>query len=188
MDRILLMAGDAAEALEVLYPLQRLREEGFEVVVAAPTKKVLHTVVHDFEPHMETYTEKPGYRVQADASFGEVDPSTFAGLYIAGGRAPEYIRNAAGALDIVRHFFTEGKPVGAICHAALVLSAAGVVRGRTLTAYPALKPDVEMAGGTFVDREVVVDGNLITARAWPDHPAILRAFVQAVRGVPAAAR
>lgn len=188
MEKVLLLAGDAAESLEVLYPQQRLREEGFVVDVAAPKRKVLHTVVHDFEPYMDTYTEKAGYRVQADLAFAEVDPSEYVGLYIAGGRAPEYIRNEPGALDLVRHFFDQGKPVGAICHAVLLLTAAGLVRGRTLTAYPALKPDVEASGGTFVDKEVVVDGTLITARAWPDHPAIMKEFIRALRAVPAIAR
>ncbi len=182
MKRVLLMAGDAAESLETLYPLQRLREEGFVVHVAAPRKKVFQTVVHDFEPHMDTYTEKPGYRVSADKAFAEVNPEEYDALYIAGGRAPEWIRNEPGALEIVRHFFQAGKPVGAICHAAQVLIAAGVAKGRRMAAYGALKPDVEMAGGTLVDQEVVVDGNLVSARAWPDHPAILREFIRLLKG------
>lgn len=182
--KVLLMAGDGAEALETMYPIQRLREEGFEVHVAAPRKKVLQTVVHDFEPHMETYTEKPGYRVQAELSFQDVRPEDYDALYITGGRAPEWIRNEPGAREIVRHFFDAQKPVGAICHAALVLIAAGVVKGRRMAAYWALKPDVEAAGGTFVDEPVVVDGNLVSARAWPDHPAILPAFVRMVGGQP----
>lgn len=181
MRRILLLAGDGAEALETMYPLQRLKEEGFAVDVAAPKKKVLQTVVHDFEPHMDTYTEKLGYRVQADLAFGEVRPQSYDGLYIPGGRAPEWIRNEAGALDIVRHFFTAGKPVGTLCHGPLVLIAAGVVKGKRLAAYWALKPDVEVAGGTFVDEEAVVDGNLVTGRAWPDNPAVLREFIRLVK-------
>ncbi|MFD3006185.1 DJ-1/PfpI family protein [Thermus tengchongensis] len=182
--KVLLLAGDAAEALETMYPLQRLKEEGFTVHVAAPKKKVFQTVVHDFEPHMDTYTEKPGYRVSADLAFSEVDPQTYDGLYITGGRAPEWIRNEAGALDIVRHFFEAEKPVGTLCHGPLVLIAAGVVKGRKLAAYWALKPDVEVAGGTFVDQEVVVDGNLVTGRAWPDNPAILREFIHLLRTSP----
>lgn len=181
MRRILLLAGDGAESLETMYPLQRLKEEGFAVDVAAPKKKVLQTVVHDFEPYMDTYTEKLGYRVQADLAFSEVQPQSYDGLYIPGGRAPEWIRNEAGALDIVRHFFTTGKPVGTLCHGPLVLVAAGVLKGRRLAAYWALKPDVEAAGGTFVDEEAVVDGNLVTGRAWPDNPAVLREFIRLVK-------
>lgn len=185
MERVLLLAGDAAESLEVLYPLQRLREAGYAVEVAAPKRKVLRTVIHDFEPEWDTYTEKPGYRVQADLAFTEADPGEYVGLYIAGGRAPEYIRNEPGALDLVRSFFKLMKPVAAICHGPLLLTAADLVRDRTLTAYPALKPDIEAAGGKFVDREVVVDGNLITARTWADHPFIVREFVRVLHGVPA---
>lgn len=183
--KVLVMAGDGAEALETLYPIQRLKEEGFEVHVAAPRKKVLQTVVHDFEPHMETYTEKLGYRVQADLSFKEVNPADYDALYIVGGRAPEWIRNEPGALEIVRHFFENNKPVGTLCHGPLVLLAAGVVKGRKLAAYWALKPDIELAGGTFVDQEAVVDGNLVTARAWIDHPAMLREFVRLLKQVSA---
>lgn len=184
MAKILLMAGDAAEALETMYPLQRLKEEGYTVHVAAPKRKVFQTVVHDFEPHMDTYTEKVGYRVQADVAFTEVNPAEYDGLYISGGRAPEWIRNEPGAVEIVRHFFEAGKPVGTLCHGPLVLIAAGVVRGRRLAAYWALKPDVEAAGGTFVDHEAVVDDNLVTGRAWPDNPAILREFLKLLKSTP----
>jgi len=181
MKKVLILTGDAGEALEVMYPLQRFQEEGFAVTVAAPKKGVVKTVVHDFEPGFGTYTEKPGYRVEATAGFGEVNPAEYDALYLPGGRAPEWIRNEPGAIEIVRHFFEAGKPVGGICHAALILAAAGVLKGRTVTAYPALKPDVELAGATFRDEPVVEDGNLVTARAWPDHPYILRAFLQKLR-------
>ncbi len=182
MKRVLILTGDAGESLEVMYPLQRFLEAGFEVTVAAPKKGVVKTVVHDFEPGFGTYTEKPGYRVEADAAFGEVNPAEFDALYLPGGRAPEWIRNEPGALAIVRHFFETNKPVGGICHAALILAAAGVLRGRKVTAYPALKPDVELAGATFLDEPVVVDDNLYTARAWPDHPELFRAFMARLSG------
>ncbi len=185
MERVLLLAGDAAESLEVLYPLQRLREDGYAVEVAAPKRKVLQTVIHDFEPELDTYTEKLGYRVQADLAFAEADPREYVGIYLVGGRAPEYIRHEPGAMELVRSFFEAGKPVAAICHGPLLLTAADLVRGRTLTAYPTLRPEVESMGGKFVDREVVVDGNLITARSWSDHPAIMREFIRVLRGVPA---
>lgn len=185
MERVLLLAGDASESLEVLYPLQRLREDGYAVEVAAPKRKVLRTVVHDFEPELETYTEKPGYLVQADLAFAEADPREYVGCYIVGGRAPEYIRNEPGAMELVKAFFESGKPIAAICHGPLVLTAANLVRGRTLTAYPQLRPEIEAAGGKFADREVVVDRNLITSRTWADHPAMMREFIRALRGVPA---
>ncbi|MEQ8820902.1 MAG: DJ-1/PfpI family protein [Sumerlaeia bacterium] len=176
--KILLMTGDAAEALEVMYPLQRLQEAGLDPVVAAPKAKVLRTVVHDFEPGFDTYTEKGGYRVEATLAFADARAVDFAGLVIPGGRAPEWIRNDADCLRLAREFFEAGKPVASICHGQLILSAANLIGGRTLTAYPALKPDMERAGATFLDREVVVDGELVTSRAWPDHPAFLREFLK----------
>lgn len=175
---VLMLTGDGAEALEVMYPLQRCQEAGIAVTVAAPSKKFINTVVHDFEPGFDTYTEKRGYRVEAKAAFEEVDPAPYKGLILPGGRAPEWIRGEEACLDLVRHFFKEKKPVAAICHAALILTAAGVVKGKTMTAYPALLADVETAGGKFVDKPVVVDGNLVSSRAWPDHPDFMREFLR----------
>lgn len=181
MVKILIVTGDAGEALEIWYPYQRLKEEGFAVHIAAPTKKVIRSVVHDFQPGFDTYTEKPGYRVQADIAFKDVKPEEYVGLVIPGGRAPEYIRNDENLIKIVRDFLEAGKPVAAICHAVLILIAIGAAKGRTLTAYPALKPDIETAGGNFVDKEVVVDGNIVTSRAWPDHPSFMREFIKLLR-------
>ena len=181
MGKILIITGDAAESLEVMYPYQRLKEEGYEVDIAAPEKKVLQAVVHDFEPGFDTYTEKLGYRVPADVAFKDVNPADYDGLVIPGGRAPEWIRNDEALPGIVKHFFEAGKPVAAICHAALILGAYGLIEGKTVTAYPALKPDVENAGAKFLDQEVVVDGNLVTSRAWPDHPAFMREFIKLLK-------
>ena len=144
--KVLILAGDAAESLEVLYPYQRLREEGYEVHIAAPSKKKLQFVVHDFVEGYDTYTEKPGYTWPADLAFREVDPAQYAALVIPGGRAPEYIRNDPDCQRIIRHFFERAKPVAQLCHAALALAAAGVLRGRRTAAYPALAPDVRAAG------------------------------------------
>ncbi len=179
--KILILTGDAAESLEVMYPYQRLREEGYEVHIAAPTRKKLHFVVHDFEPGYDTYTEKPGYSWPADLSFAEVRPQDYAALVIPGGRAPEYIRNDAHCQKIIRHFFDERKPVAHLCHAALALIPAGVLKTRRTAAYPALEPDVRAAGAEFVDSEAVVDGVMVSARAWPDHPAWMREFLHVLR-------
>src|SRR5437899_5483557 len=119
--KILMVAGDAAESLEVLYPYQRLQEEGYEVKIAAPSKKKLRFVIHDFEPGYDTYTEKPGYSWDADLAFADVKPAEYAALVVPGGRAPEYIRNDGALQRIIRHFFEQEKPVGHLCHAALVL-------------------------------------------------------------------
>ncbi|MDP2479195.1 MAG: DJ-1/PfpI family protein [Candidatus Palauibacterales bacterium] len=175
--KILILTGDAAESLEVMYPYQRLLEEGYEVDIAAPSKKKLHFVVHDFEAGFDTYTEKPGYAWDADVAFADVDPADYAALVIPGGRAPEYIRNDPDFVRIVRYFFDEERPVAQICHAGLGLAAAGVLEGRRTAAYPAIAPDVERAGAEFVDSAAVVDGAMVSARAWPDHPAWMREFM-----------
>ncbi len=181
MAKILILAGDAAESLEVLYPYQRLREEGYEVHIAAPSVKKLRFVVHDFEEGFDTYTEKPGYSWMADVAFRDVDPEQYVALVIPGGRAPEYIRNDPDCQRIIRHFFEREKPVAQICHAPLALAAAGVLRGRRTAAYPALEPDVRAAGAGFVDGEAVVDGLMVSARAWPDHPRWMREFIEILR-------
>jgi deglycase len=177
MPKILMLTGDAAESLEVLYPYQRLLEEGYEVEIAAPSKKKLRFVVHDFEDGYDTYTEKPGYSWEADLAFADVDPSDYAALVIPGGRAPEYIRNDDDLKKIIRHFFEDEKPVAQLCHAPLALAAAGVLEGRRTAAYPALEPDVDAAGAEFVDSAAVVDGQMVSARAWPDHPEWMREFI-----------
>jgi protease I len=179
--KILILTGDAAESLEVMYPYQRLLEEGYEVRIAAPGKKKLHFVVHDFEPGYDTYTEKPGYSWEADLAFKDVNPADYAAVVIPGGRAPEYIRNNPDCQRIIQHFFQQSKPVAQICHAALALAAAGVLKDKRTAAYPALEPDVRAAGAEFVNSEAVVDGNMISARAWPDHPAWMREFIKLLR-------
>ncbi len=181
MAKILILTGDAGESLEVMYPLQRMKEEGFDVEVAAPEKKKIQLVVHDFEDGFDTYTEKLGYKIQADIAFKDVDPSKYDALIIPGGRAPEYIRNDLDFIRIVKYFFAHNEPVAELCHAPLGLAVAGVLKGRKTAAYPALKPDVAMAGGEFIDSAAVVDGNLVSARAWPDHPEWMRAFIKLLR-------
>ena len=179
--KVLIVTGDAAESLEVMYPYQRLQEEGYEVHIAAPSKKKLRFVVHDFEPGYDTYTEKPGYSWEADLAFADVKAAEYAALVIPGGRAPEYIRNNSDCQKIVRHFFEHQKPVAQLCHAGLVLAAAGVLKGRRTAAYPALEPDIKAAGAEFVNSEAVVDGMMISARAWPDHPAWMREFIRVLK-------
>jgi len=179
--KVLIVTGDAAESLEVMYPYQRLREEGYEVHIAAPSKKKLHFVVHDFEPGYDTYTEKPGYSWDADVAFADVDPSQYAAMVVPGGRAPEYIRNHPDCLRIVRDFFEKEKPVAQLCHAPLVLMAAGVLKGKRTAAYPALEPDIKAAGAQFVNSEAVIDGVMVSARAWADHPAWMREFVRVLK-------
>jgi protease I len=181
MSKILILAGDASESLEVMYPYQRLLEEGYEVHIAGPSKKKLQFVVHDFVEGFDTYTEKPGYTWNADLAFADVDPAEYVALVVPGGRAPEYIRNDEHVKRIIRHFFDVDKPVAELCHAPLALAAAGVLEGRRTAAYPALEPDVKAAGAEFVDAGGVVDGVMVSARAWPDHPSWMREFVRILR-------
>jgi protease I len=180
--KILIISGDAGEAQEIYYAKYRLEEEGWQADIAALERRPFLSVVHDFEPGFDTYTEKPGYRVQADLAFDDVDAEGYAGLVLPGGRAPEYLRNRPQAVEIVRHFLETKKPIAANCHGPLLLIAAGSIRGRTLTCYPDLEPEIRAAGGHFVDQDVVVDGNLITVRGWPDNGPWMREFVRALKG------
>jgi len=186
-DKILILTGDAAETLEVFYPYHRLQEAGYEVHIDAPSKKKLQFVVHDFVDGFDTYTEKLGHTWDADVAFADVDPADYVAIVVPGGRAPEYIRNDADAQRIVRHFFSENSPVAATCHGPLLLAAAGVLEGRTSSAYPALAVDVTTVGGVFEGGGGVVDGNLVTARAWPDNGTWMKAFLEVLEAakVPA---
>ncbi len=181
--RILMLVGDFVEDYEAMVPFQALQMVGHTVHAVCPDKKAgdtVRTAVHDFEGD-QTYSEKPGHNFALNATFDEVNPSAYDALVIPGGRAPEYIRLNPRVLEIVRHFAETRKPIAAICHGAQVLAAAGVIRGRSCTAYPAVGPDVAAAGGQYVEVPVDrahVDGNLVTAPAWPAHPEWLARFLE----------
>jgi len=179
--KILLLTGDAGEAQEIYYAKYRLEEEGWTVHIATTTKRVFHSVVHDFEPGFDTYTEKPGYRVEADLGLDEIDPTSYDGLVLPGGRAPEFLRNKTKAVTVVRHFIEAKKPIAANCHGPLLLFAAGGMQGKTLTCFPDLEPDVRAAGAEFVNRAVVVDGPIVTVRGWPDNGPWMREFVKLLK-------
>jgi protease I len=176
--RVLVLAGDAAEELDSMYPVFRLREGGHEAVVAAPTTRPVKLVVHDFEPGWDAYTERPGHQLPVDLAFADVRPEDYGGLVIPGGRAPEYIRVDPDVARIVGYFFDEGLPVGTICHGPQVPAAFGLLRGRRTAAYPPLRADMENAGATFVDEPDVVDGAMVSCRGWPDLPEWSRAFMR----------
>ncbi|MBI1312056.1 DJ-1/PfpI/YhbO family deglycase/protease [bacterium] len=181
--RILIVTGDFAEDYEVMVPFQSLLMVGHTVHAVCPDKKAgetIRTAVHDFEGD-QTYSEKPGHNFTLNASFAEINPTDYDALLIPGGRAPEYLRLNASVLAVVRHFAEANKPIAAICHGLQLLTAAGVISGRSCTAYPACAPEVNLAGGTFVETPidgVHIDGNLVTAPAWPAHPAWLAAFLK----------
>jgi protease I len=187
MARIIILTGDAAETLEVFYPYHRLQEAGYEVHIAAPEKKKLQFVVHDFVEGFDTYTEKPGHSWDADIAFKDVEPADYVAVVIPGGRAPEYIRNDENAKRIVRSFFDRNAPVAATCHGPLLLASAGVLQGRIISAYPQLAIDVQLAGATFENGGAVVDGNLVSARAWPDNGTWMGAFLSALEAAGIAA-
>lgn len=181
--KILQLVGDFVEDYEVMVPFQALQMVGHTVHAVCPGKKAgekVRTAVHDFEGD-QTYSEKPGHNFTLNATFDNIKPEDYDALVISGGRAPEYIRLTPRVLEITRHFFEANKPVAAICHGAQVLTAAGVVKGRKVSAYPAVGPEVTAAGGEYADIRVddaIRDGNLVTAPAWPAHPKWLALFLE----------
>lgn len=184
--KILMLVGDFVEDYEVMVPFQALQMIGHSVDAVCPDKSagdIIKTAVHDFEGD-QTYTEKPGHNFSLNATFAEVTASDYDALVIPGGRAPEYLRLNEAVLEMVRHFFSTSKPIAAVCHGAQLLSAAGVLAGRECSAYPACAPEVTAAGGKFIQKdwaEMHVDGNLVTAPAWPAHPVWLKAFVDLLK-------
>ncbi|KUG28997.1 thij/pfpi family protein [hydrocarbon metagenome] len=182
--KILMLVGDFVEDYEVMVPFQMLLMVGHTVHAVCPGKKAgdtVRTAVHDFEGD-QTYSEKPGHNFGINFDFDAVDPAAYDALVIPGGRAPEYIRLNDRVIEIVRHFAAAKKPMAAICHGQQVLVAADVVAGKTCMAYPAVKPDILRAGGSYHDvnatySNAVTDGNLVTAPAWPAHPEWMRQFL-----------
>ncbi len=181
--KILILVGDFVEDYEVMVPFQALKMVGHTVHAVCPGKKAgeaVRTAVHDFEGD-QTYTEKRGHNFTLNANFDSVKAEDYDALVIPGGRAPEYIRLNEDVLKMVKHFAEANKPIAAICHGIQVLTAAGVVAGKTLTAYPAVGPEVKAAGGNWVEIAVdkaITDGNLVTAPAWPAHPEWLAKFLE----------
>jgi protease I len=181
--KILMLVGDYVEDYEVMVPFQALQMVGHTVHAVCSGKKAgdtVRTAVHDFEGD-QTYSEKRGHNFTLNATFAEVRAQDYDALVVPGGRAPEYIRLDQAVLEIVRHFDTAQKPIAAICHGAQLLAAAGVLKGKGCSAYPAVGPEVTLAGGTYVDIPVDkahVDGNLVTAPAWPAHPEWLAKFLK----------
>jgi len=180
--KILMIVGDFVEDYEVMVPFQALQMVGHIVHAVCPEKKAgqyVRTAIHDFEGD-QTYSEKPGHNFTLNASFADVQPESYDALLLPGGRAPEYLRLNQQVLEAVRHFAREKKPIAAICHAAQLLTAAGVVEGKRVSAYPACAPDIEIAGGTYASigmTEAIADGALVTAPAWPAHAAWLAKFL-----------
>lgn len=181
--KILMLVGDFVEDYEVMVPFQTLLTLGYTVHAVCPDKTAgesVRTAVHDFEGD-QTYSEKPGHNFALNATFAEIDPAGYDALVVPGGRAPEYLRLNDQVIDVVKHFAEADKPIAAICHGLQLLAAAGVLSGRKCTAYPACGPEIGLAGGEYVAIDVddaYVDGNLVSAPAWPAHPKWMAAFVK----------
>ncbi len=181
--KILMLVGDFVEDYEVMVPFQMLQMVGHTVHAVCPEKKegeTVATAIHDFEGD-QTYTEKPGHNFALNATFSKIRVEDYDALVVPGGRAPEYIRLNEKVLDMVRHFDEHDKPIAAVCHAVQLLASAGVLKGRSCTGYPACGPEAQLAGANWIEVEMDqahVDRNLVTAPAWPAHPAWIASFLE----------
>ena len=180
-DRVLIVIGDAAEAMDTLYPFYRVQEEGFEAVVAGPEARVYHLVMHEIPPGWDITREGPSYHLAAKIAFRDVRPEEYIGLFITGGRAPEYLRYDEDLMNIVKHFFKTEKPVAVVCHGAEIVAAAGVIQGKRMATVPKCQFDIEVCGATFVDEGCVRDGNMVSGRTWHDNHLYIREFVKMLR-------
>jgi protease I len=185
MPKILMPLGDATEALDTFYPFFRLPEDGFEVVVAGPEARLYHTVLHEIPPDSsipwDITQERPGYHIRATVAFRDVKADDYAGMFISGGRAPEYIRYDQDLLRVTREIVGAGKPVACVCHGIEILTAAGCIQGKTVTTVAKCALDATQGGATYVDRNVVVDGQLVTARTWHDNTPLMREFIRMLK-------
>ncbi len=185
MPKVLMPIGDATEVLDTMYPYFRLPEDGFEVVVAGPEARLYHMVLHEIppqaDPPWDITQERPGYHLQATVAFRDVDPSEYAGLFVSGGRAPEYLRYDQDLLRTTRHFFETSKPVAALCHGIEILSAADCIQGRRVTTVAKCALDAEQGGATYVEEPCVIDGNLVTAPTWFENTPLLKAFIEMLK-------
>jgi protease I len=172
--KILIITDDAGESLEIYYAQQRFREAGYKPVIASTRRKLLHGVIHDFEPDWNTYIERPGYRIQSDVAFGQVKVRDYIAVMLIGGRAPEFLRHDPKVVRIVGDFHRQGKWIFSICHGIQILIAAGLVKGRKLTCYRNVRLELELGGGKWVDQQSVVDGGIVSSQTWESHPAFYR--------------
>jgi protease I len=178
MPKILIPIGDAAEAMDTLYPYFRVREDGYEAVVAAPDRRIYPLVMHEIPPGWDITRESASYHLAADIAFAGVDPEEYAGLFLTGGRAPEYIRYDPHLMRIVRQFFTRRKPVCVVCHGAEIVAAAGVIQGRRMATVPKCQLDIELCGGIFVNEGCVKADNMVSGRTWHDQHLYMPEFMR----------
>ena len=183
LKKVLIPIGDATEVMDTLYPIFRLPEDGFEAVVCGPEARLYHGVLHEIpptaegEPKWDITRESAAYHVSATVAFKDINPEEYCGLFISGGRAPEYLRYDKDLLRITRHFFAANKPVASVCHGIEILTAADVIKGRTVTTVAKCQLDAEQGGANYVDKRVVVDGNLVCSRVWMDNTWLMKEFM-----------
>ena len=182
MAKVLMPLGDATEALDTFYPFFRLKEAGYEVVVAGPEARLYHTVLHEIPPDSsiawDITQERPGYFIKADIAFQDVNPDEYAGVFISGGRAPEYLRYDDDLNRVVKAIHDAGKPIASVCHGIEILTSSGIINGRNVTTVAKCAMDAEQGGGVYVDQETVVDGNIVSARTWHDNAPLMKTFLE----------
>ena len=186
MAKVLMPLGDATEALDTFYPFFRLQEAGYEVVVAGPEARLYHTVLHEIPPDSsipwDITQERPAYFIKADVAFKDMNPDDYAGVFISGGRAPEYIRYDQDLNRVVKAIHDAGKPVASVCHGVEILTSAGIINGRNVTTVSKCAMDAEQGGGVYVNQETVVDGNIVSARTWHDNAPLMKTFLEMLDG------
>ena len=190
MPKVLMPIGDATEMMDTWYPYFRLPEDGFDIVVAGPEARWYHGVMHEIPPDAsipwDITREQPSYHIRATVAFRDVRAEEYAGLFLSGGRAPEYLRYDEHLLEITRHFFASGKPVAVTCHGIEIAAAAGCLKGRRATTVAKCALDITQFGGSYVDEPVVIDGNLITSRTWHDYSHLFKPFIAQLQAYVAA--
>lgn len=186
--RILIITGDGGESYEVLFAVHRFQEAGYEAPIAAPSKRRLNLVMHDFEPGWDTYKESPGYALESQLTFEDVQVKDYDGVLCIGGRAPEYLRNDRRVLAILREFDAADKWIFAICHGVQLVAAAGLLKDKRVTCYEHVRMEAEAAGGRYVKADSVRDGRLVSSPTWKEHPAFYRDIFICLQQPLAAAR
>ena len=181
MRKILIPIGDAAEAMDTLYPYYRVREEGFEAVVAGPAARIYPLVMHEVPPGWDITREQPSYHLKAEIAFADVKPEEYDGIFLTGGRAPEYLRYDEDLLRIVRHFFAANKPVCVVCHGVEIVAAADVIAGKSMATVAKCQLDVEFSGGSYVNEGCVISGNMVSGRTWHDQHLYMPVFMKMLR-------
>ncbi len=186
MPKVLIPIGDATETMDTFYPFFRIPEEGCEAIVAGPEARLYHTVLHEVppgaDPKWDITQERPGYHLQATVAFRDVKPEDYAGVFVSGGRAPEYLRYDKDLMRIMRHFHEARKPIACVCHGIEILTASDCIRGRTVTTVAKCAKDAEQGGAKYVDQALVIDGHILTARTWHDYNTpFLKTFLKMVK-------